>query len=451
MRLVVNRDATGIRPWLESKPAFSVTLYQDTWPSWKVGGLFTDGNLRTPRRHGGAFPFGYPGTDTTPIKPNDLSTPTTGWAAPPPPSADDAATLYEWASLSEIPGVIDFVISYDYSSYSGYENVTATPSPALVYQFANIAAVASHVTLGRPVWPQTLTGSAFGAGNSFLAPQRLPLIKGGGGAAQRQSAQGAYIVERGGGVMSDEHAIWSWSGSVWTRVKAPYELASILYMGNGWLYTVLIEPETGTITNITPLRECRFVDFPYGPATVAITWPGSANLRKFHALVARDTQFPGSTLFRARAIWRMARTPRFYSAELNGWEVSGTVGPGDPIPNPYGGAGMTRQVSWVEESADIEATIYGTPTGAWNILADGPQNASTTLGLWADLTVAGTEPPEGSEIVVIVVAWKPGTPPIGGVTTDPPQWVWARAELWPEAAVLPFPVSLAGGGLLPGG
>jgi hypothetical protein len=57
-----------------------------------------------------------------------------------------------------------------------------------------------------------------------------------------------------------------------------------------------------------------------------------------------------------------------------------------------------------------------------------------------------TEPAEGTEIIMIVGTMKPGS------DYDPQAWrSFGAIEIWPEAAVLPYPVSLAGGGLLPGG
>ena len=445
MRLAILKDAAGIRPWLEAKNTGNVFIVvpPEKWPSWIAGGMFTGGNLRTPRRHGGAFAWANPGVDTTVTQPLSVLSgePTVGWTAPPAPSASDAAVLFEGAASYAILQIVDFETTEDWESLSGYEDVTATPDASLAYRLANPTVLASHVTLPQPRWMWPAEQSS-----QYIA-NYLPLIKGGDGADQRQSAQGAYVVERFGGSMPEENSTFTWDGTDWTEVDAPYEYLPVPIDGS-WLYTVTVTPETGVISSITPLRECRYVlaEGFTGLRSTAITWPGSTNIRKFHGYTRPDVEPPGSSLYRVRVIWRAAGAPVYNHYPLNEWEVSGTVNSTNGVvPHPWYSGSIIRQVSWGAEQSAIEDTFLGTPTGGWNILADGSPNADTVNGAWSAMTI-NTEPAEGTEIIMIVGTMKPGS------DYDPQAWrSYGAIEIWPEAAVLPYPVSLAGGGLLPGG
>jgi hypothetical protein len=474
-----NFKAGGNNPFISHK----------TWPTWQAGGApFTAGNLRAAYRHGGAIPWGMireksDGSNVdVPIFPI------------PAPSVDSYYVMEKVQAAGGQTPDFTLIPTIVGTNPNNRPIITIAPPPLGTDLLLNTPSpftdniVAKLIHPDKPVladsqinnylreWIASSGGGGFGAAG-------LPLIRAPSTNlnTRRLGSQVTYFIR----VLADQMSrsaspfggpypeIWpmSWNGTNWTAdptyrsgiwtVTGPGKPMTA-DCGNGWLYAVSIDPETGKITEAHKMPEaCQVTDsvkssFYYwqvgtlmtAPRCVAMTWP--TGVRAISGYVARPSfGYPVGANFRpAKLQWRHAR-PWTYGLMVSDGGFSGpywwTNQSGFPYTYPViGDTGQSSAMGPMFPYRTMRMLDEGAP--GWNDLATFPGLTAGGTGTTAfPGTMGGTLPAPGDEVIISGQSgWHNGV-------SSPPQEYALGFTLIPDASVSPIAIPLAHGGVIQGG
>jgi hypothetical protein len=273
----------------------------------------------------------------------------------------------------------------------------------------------------------------------------------------RLSAQIAYLQRAsfigGQGDRDSSLAVYTWDGSAWTRVPNVWPTGTDYYtvwnVRGAIDYGVTVDEATSVVTGaqVIPPGWCMPLggeDYDYGYVD-GLAWPLS--VRGFRCAV-RERYVAASDFWTYTKIVVLWRPMGNYVAIASSPEP-------DPPPADQNPPPDTPYVNLGRDGCDEDALSYlrdaaiaGVGAAGWTVLGIASGAPSSTEGEFQyprDITIA-TPPAPGQEVWLAVVCIE--VPKAGGATM---RLDYSSAFLVPGPTVLPFCLSVAGGGAIAGG